>query len=125
MRLLRCLLLLATFIPGFGFAQSNDCKIMHEGRFRYMADDEEVIVVIQDSVMTEYHRGGKYTIKTKIEWVNDCEYNITVLKVTVPAFSLGTGDQVNVKINRVEGKEIFYTLTVKAVSWQGKFVKLE
>ena len=125
MRPLRCLLLLIMLFPVVAFAQSKNCKIMHEGRFRYMADDEEVIVVIKDSVMTEYHRDGKYTIKTKIEWLNDCEYNITVIKVTVPHFTLGTGDQVNVKINRIEGQEIFYTLTVKAVSWEGKFVKLE
>ena len=119
------LLLLAIFIPAFAFAQSKDCKLMHQGKFKYMADQEEVIVEIRDSIMTEYHNGGKYTIKTRISWLNECEYNITILKVTVPAFALGTGDEVNVKINRVEGKEIFYTLTVKAVSWQGKFIKLE
>jgi hypothetical protein len=122
---LRCLLLLALLVPVFSFAQSKDCKIMHQGKFRYMADEEEVIVVIKDSSMTEYHKGGKYTITTRIDWLNECEYTITVLKVTVPSFALGTGDQVNVKINHVEGKEIYYTLTVKAVSWQGKFTRLE
>lgn len=98
---------------------------MHQGKFKYMADEEEVIVAIKDSSMVEYHKGGKYTISTRIDWVNECEYNITVLKVTVPAFSLGTGDEVNVKINRIEGNDIYYTLTVKSVSWQGKFTKLE
>jgi hypothetical protein len=122
---LRYLLLLVFFVPAIVFAQSKDCNIMHQGKFRYMAGQEEVIITIQDSSMTEYHEGGKYTIKTRIDWINDCEYTITILKVTVPEFTLGTGDQVNVKVNRVEGKEIYYTLTVKSVSWQGKFIKLE
>jgi len=119
------LLLLLLALPLVSSAQSKDCNIMHQGKFRYMADKEEVIVAIKDSSMIEYHSGGKYTINTRIEWVNECEYNITIIKVNVPAFTLGTGDQVNVKIDRVEGKEIYYTLTVKAVSWQGKFTKLE
>jgi hypothetical protein len=121
----RFFLLLFLVMPAWVSAQSKDCKIMHQGKFKYMADAEEVIVTIQDSSMTEYHQGGKYTIKTRIDWVSDCEYNITVLKVTVPSFALGTGDEVNVKINRIEGKEIYYTLTVKSVSWEGKFTKLE
>lgn len=125
MRPLRLLLLLAILLPSVAFAQAKDCKIMHQGKFSYMADKEEVIVTIQDSLMTEFHQGGKYFIKTRITWLNECEYNVTVLKVTVPSFPLGTGDEVNVKINRIEGKEIFYTLTVKAVSWDGKFTKLE
>jgi hypothetical protein len=122
---LRCLLLLAFFVPAIAFAQLKDCKLMHQGKFKYMAGEEEVIITIQDSSMVEYHQGGKYIIKTRIDWINDCEYTITILKVTVPEFALGTGDQVNVKINRVEGKELYYTLTVKSVSWQGKFIKLE
>jgi hypothetical protein len=104
---------------------STDCKIMHQGKFKYMADNEEVIVEIKDSTFTEYHSGGKYTIKARIDWLNECEYLITIQKVTLPSFPLTTGDEVTVKIDKISGKDIFYTTTLKSVSWEGKFTKLE
>lgn len=119
----RILFFLVTVYSAFAFTVTDDCKIMHEGRFSYMADDEEIMVVIDDTSLVEYHKRG--TIKTKLEWLTPCEYNITVLRVNVPSFPMGPGDEMNVKIRRVEGREIFYTATVKAVSWDGKFTKLE
>ncbi|HEX6916235.1 MAG TPA: hypothetical protein VF145_13390 [Chitinophagaceae bacterium] len=119
----RVLLFLITIFSAFAFTIADNCNIMHEGKFSYMADDEEIVVVIHDTSLTEYHKKG--TIKTKLEWVNSCEYNITVLRVNVPSFPMGPGDEMNVKIRRVEGREIYYTATVKAVSWDGKFTKLD
>ena len=98
---------------------------MHQGKFKYMSDDEEIIVVIKDSSLTEFHNKGKHTIVSRIDWLNDCEYMITIRKVNLPAFPLTTGDEVTVKINRIEGKDIFYTITLKSVSWDGKFTKVE
>ncbi len=109
----------------FAISDSNNCKIMHQGKFKYMADEEEVIVEIKDSTLTEFHNAGKYTIQSRIDWLNDCEYMITIQKVTLPSFPLTTGDEVTVKINRIAGKEIFYTITLKSVSWEGKFIKVE
>lgn len=107
------------------FAPTDGCKIMHNGRFRYMADKEEIIVTIKDSAFTETYQGGKYYVHANIEWLNDCEYVIVITKVTHPAFPYGPGDEVDVRINRVEGNEIYYTATVKRVSWDGKFTRLE
>lgn len=121
-----CLMAVLIVLIGiFGFKPPDDCKIMREGKFTYTAGEEIITVTIKDSTHTEYHNEGKYFIKSKIDWVNDCEFNLTITKVTIPAFPFGPGDEVRVMINRVEGKEIFYTLTVKAVSWDGKFVKVE
>ena len=96
---------------------------MREGTFYYGAGNEEVEVLIKGDDHTEYHQGGKYIIKSEMKWLNDCEYNMTMTEITIPKFPYKPGDVMNVKINKVKGNEIFYTATVKTVSWKGKFTK--
>ncbi len=101
----------------------EDCLILHEGTFKYGDKDHEVKVVIKGKNHTEYHENGKYVIKSKLEWVNDCEYNMTMTKITIPNFPYGVGDVMNVRINEVVGNEIYYTSRVKEQSWTGKLIK--
>jgi len=105
-------------------AQEN-CSILHEGKFKYGAGKEKVIVEIKGNDHKELHEKGKYFIKSKIEWVNDCEYNMTMTEITVPNFPFGPGDVMNVKINKVVGKDIFFTATVKGQSREGKLTKTD
>jgi hypothetical protein len=104
---------------------NKGCEILHEGTFKYGDVNEEVRVVIKGNNHTEYHNSGKYIIMSKLVWVNECEYNMTMTKITIPNFPYGVGDVMNVKINEVRGKEIFYTSTVKDRSWKGKLIKLK
>jgi hypothetical protein len=106
-------------------SNNNDCLILHEGTFTYGNPGNEIKVVIKGKSHTEYHNKGKYIIKSELDWVNDCEYNMTMTKVTIPNFPYGIGDVMNVKIDSVNGNEIFYTSIVKGQSWKGKFIKTE
>lgn len=120
----------ALLITLFGFkayqeTSDKGCEILHEGTFKYGDTDDEIKVVIKGESHTEYHQGGKYIIKSKLVWVNDCEYNMTMTKITIPKFPYGKGDVMNVKINEVKGNKIFYTSTVKGQSWTGSLIKIE
>ncbi len=101
------------------------CLILHQGTFLYSGADEVHKVVIKGKSHTEYHNDGKYMIKSKLEWLSPCEFNMTVKKVTVPDFPFETGAVMNVKVNRVSGNEIFYTSTIEAKSWEGKMIKVK
>jgi len=101
----------------------KDCSIMHEGQFSYFVGKEEVEVKIDGLKHIEYHDEGKYVIESVIIWINDCEYNMTMTKVTIPNFPYGAGDVMNVKINKVKGMKIYYTSTVNGNSWDGVFIK--
>ncbi len=106
------------------YAQSeNNCNQLHRGTFTYGYADDVVKVVFKKKKHIEYH--GKYYIKSKLVWVNDCEYNMTMKKVTIPDFPFGKGDVMNVKINKVEGDKIYYTSTVNGLSFEGMFTKIE
>jgi hypothetical protein len=120
------LLLFASAIVLFAFqmavAQDN-CKILHEGTFKYADIPEEIIVKIKGAKHTEYH--GKYVIESEINWVNDCEYNMTMTKITVPNFPYGPGEIMNVKIEKTIENEIYYISTVQGKRWRGKFIKIK
>lgn len=106
------------------FGQS-DCSILHRGTFLYDGNHGQIKVIISGNIHTEYHDSGKYFIKSDIEWVTDCEYNLTLKEVTIPNFPFGTGTVMNVKITKVDGKEVYYTATVNGKSWKGLYTKIE
>jgi len=117
-------LLIALTVSQKMSAQQN-CSILHEGKFKYTSGKDKVIVEIKGNDHKELHENGKYFIKSKIEWLNDCEYNMTMTEITVPNFPFGPGDVMNVKINKVVGKDIFFTATVKGQSVEGKLTKTD
>ncbi|HSY62812.1 MAG TPA: hypothetical protein VK796_13100 [Cytophaga sp.] len=103
----------------------DGCSILHSGTFEYIADKDKVKVVIDGENHTEYHKGGKYVMESKLVWVNECEYNATLAKVTIPDCPFPVGTVMNVKINKVEGKTIFYTATIKGQSFPGELKKIK
>jgi len=103
----------------------NDCEILHEGTFTYGNSENLVKVIIKGKKHIEYHNNEKYYIKSKLDWVNECEYNMTITKVTLPNFPYKKGDIMNVKIDKVEGDKIYFTSVVKQQSWSGVFTKIE
>ena len=104
---------------------TGDCQLLHHGTFKYGDSQTEIIVKIKGSKHVEYHEDGKYIIEFNLDWVNECEYNMTMTNVTLPNFPYGLGDIMNVKIDSVKGNEIYYTSTVKGQRWKGKFIKIE
>ncbi len=104
---------------------ANDCAIVHEGTFNYQGEAGIVKVVINGKKHTEYHNDGKYYIKSKIEWVNECEYNMTIQKVNIPDFPFGKGDIMNVKITSVKGKNVYYTSKVNGSEFNGMMTKVK
>ena len=104
---------------------TENCSALHEGTFKYGNTITEIIVKIRGKQHIEYHEGGKYRIESTLKWINECEYDMTMKKVTIPNFPYGPGDIMHVKIEKVVGSNIYYTSTVKDQSWKGKFIKIE
>jgi hypothetical protein len=98
--------------------------MMHHGTFKYGNLDDEVTFTIKGKHHVEYHDNGKYYIKSKIDWVNECEYNMTMKKITLPNFPYHPGDVMNVRIDSIENKLIYYTAKVKNMSWNGTMIKI-
>ena len=103
-----------------------DCNILHKGTFIY-ADEQgqEVKVLIDGNKHTEYHKGGKYYIKSLLHWDNDCQYTAKIVKVTLPGFPYKKGTIMRVMIDNVDGNAIFCTGIINEESFSSKLIKTE
>ena len=84
-----------------------DCSILHKGTFTYNGSDGLVEVVIKGKSHIEYHNNGKFYIKSKIKWLNECEYDMTLKEVTLPNFPYSKGEVMHVKIDGISGNKIY------------------
>ena len=103
----------------------NDCSILKNNSFEYKVGKKEILVIFGEDEYIEYHENKKYYIKSDIEWVTACEYNLIIQESTLPNFPFTTGTKMNIKVDRVKGNKVYYTATLGGRSWEWKMVKKE
>ena len=106
-------------------AQHNvkiDCKILNNIKLKYANNpDTTSYVVIKDKKHVEYLQGGKYFIKSDLEWISDCEYNAEMTEITLPDFPFKPGEVMNVKFEKIENGLVYGTGSVRGNSFPVKF----
>lgn len=128
--------LLFTFIS---YAQTNsldnkdavtNCKIIRSGKFVIQSSETELIpgyyLVYKNGYCTEYIEGGKYYLKSQIEFDSPCSYISTTTESTIPNFDAGIGEKMYSEIlesttadhllrvrSKIEGKEWVYFVIKK------------
>jgi hypothetical protein len=112
------------------FAQDQagkpDCSILKQGTFKYLdIEDTTAYFNIDKGNHTEYHNNGKYHIKSKLKWLNDCQYEMKMIANTIPGFPYKPGDVMTVTVTRIEEDIIYYTSEVNGGKWDGRLVKLK
>lgn len=124
---MRNIFFLTAFL-GFGFLSSfttlKDCSFLKNNKFTYKVGSKDVLVVFGEDKYTEYHEKKKYYIKSNIEWVSDCEYNLIIQKSTLPNFPFKSGTKMSIKIDRVKGKKVYYTAKLGGRSWEWKMTEI-
>jgi len=105
------------------FTSEKDCSILKNSNFTYKNGGKEVFVVFKKNKHIEYHDKKKYYIKSDIEWISDCEYYLTIEEATIPKFPFDPGTKLHIKVDKVSGKNVYYTCTLRGRSWEGKLKK--
>lgn len=126
MKNLKLYLLIALAIPFISFIHvAPDCSIMKAGTFKYLdvPDDPSAYFEIDGKKHTEYHENGKYIMRSKIEWINECTYELTLKKSDNPALDFKRGTTMRVTIEDTQGNIISYKATMGGNSWHGKLKK--
>ena len=124
------LFLITTLVTGFALAQDDnenlDCSIVKKGTFKYLdIPDTTAYFKLKKENHTEYHRDGKYYIKSKVKWVTGCQYEMKMLENTIPDFPFQPGAVMLVTIIKIEGDIIYYSSEVEGDKWYGRLQKLE
>lgn len=106
-------------------AKPSECSILKEGKFLYL-DSEDETGYVEISGKNHIEKSGKnnYYIESTVDWISDCSYIMTMTKITIPDFPFKAGDTMRVDITKVTGNIIYYTSTVKGISWKGRFKKV-
>ena len=116
------------FAGYFSYGQETpkpDCFALKQGTFRYLdIEDTTAYFEIDKSNHTEYHEGGRYIIKSKLQWISDCQYSMTMLSNTIPDFPFKPGDVMLVTIKKIDDNIIYYTSEVNKQSWDGRALRI-
>jgi hypothetical protein len=121
------LVILLILFFNLSFAQSNsECGILKNCKLKYLdSDDKTSYIEIKYNYHIEYHRNVKYYIKSELNWINDCEYNMKMTEITLPDFPFKSGEIMNVKIIKIEGIIAYIISTVRGESFEGRFEIIE
>ena len=104
--LLGLLFLIANFCSSAQI-KSNDCYRLKHIKLHYLdSQSTDSYVEIDDNMHTEYFNDKGSYIKSKLVWVNDCEYNAKIIEINIPGDPFKIGDELNVKIVKIENNII-------------------
>jgi hypothetical protein len=113
--------IVATFLTLNGFAQTT-CKTLHHSKLQNLSSNNtSSYVIIDGENHTEFMQNEKFYIKSKLKWIDDCNYEMTMLEKNDPDFPFGPGEKMIVKIDKIEGDFVFLTGTVRNQSFKSKY----
>lgn len=126
MKLLNSLSLLILFLTTtISMAQNNqnfDCKILKDIKLKYAHKlDNTDYITIKDNKHVENLEGGKYYIKSDLEWLSDCEYNAKITEINLPNFPFKIGEIMNVKFEKIKNDIIYGTATIRNQTFPMKY----
>ncbi|MBK1896846.1 hypothetical protein [Chryseobacterium paridis] len=75
------------------------CQNIKTGKFlRVDIPVDKWVMVVQDNVQTEYYNDGKDYVKSRIDFVDDCSYKVTVIGKSDEKYPVKLGE---VMVNRI------------------------
>jgi len=128
-KMIKLTLVLSLFIThSLIYSQSEnqtDCSFLKNSKMLNISIPNGGYVIINDSIHTEYVDDGKYYIKSKLEWINDCEYNATVTEFTWPGFNFPIGEILNSKIVKIQNDTLYFELSVRDFKMETKYKRIK
>ncbi|ASK29479.1 hypothetical protein CEY12_04885 [Chryseobacterium sp. T16E-39] len=97
------------------------CQNIKTGKFvRIDAPIDEWVMVVQDNVQTEYYNNGKDYVKSRLDFVDDCSYKVTIIAKSNEDYPVKLGE---VMVNRIlETDRNFIKLTSEYNNKTSEFI---
>jgi hypothetical protein len=108
-------LLLFLLIPFPLFSQNfEECKKFRNGKFTLpLAEKTAGYEIRQDGIQTSYVREGVIQYVWGVKWIDECHYNLTMLKSNDTTEIFVIGDIIEVEINSFKNNCYGYKATLK------------
>ena len=117
-------ILVLVCIVGLMSFTKKDCSILKDNHFTYRNAKKDVLVIFKGKEHIEYHNDKAHFIKSEIEWLSDCEYNLIIKEATLPNFPFKMGTKMHIVVNKVRGRKVYYTSTLGGRSWEVRLTKI-
>ncbi|CAH0336033.1 hypothetical protein FVB9288_01705 [Flavobacterium sp. CECT 9288] len=102
-----------------------NCGIMKSGKFASTSySPKEYYMIVKDGIQTEYVENGQY-VKSKMEFLNDCEYKTTIIEVTIPNYFAKAGDFLTTKIIQTQCEYIKIKSIMFDKEYEFVYVKMD
>jgi hypothetical protein len=82
-----------------------------------------VLVIFKGNEYVEYHNNKEHFIKAEIQWISNCEYNLTIKETNLPRFPFKIRSKLRIVVTKVRGNKIYYKSTLGGKTWEGKLTK--
>lgn len=109
------LLFLLLFIsPLASFGQEHDCAYFKTGQFRLAvpAMGYESMIERDDTTQTEYNKETGDITKYKVEWIDDCSYEIELIETTNKEAQDFLGTKFGILITEIEALTYTFDMTI-------------
>ncbi|MBS1666545.1 MAG: hypothetical protein JST58_04135 [Bacteroidetes bacterium] len=102
-------------------SQGMDCSVLKKYKLQYLSiQDTSAYIRLSNDSLEEFHNNGKYSIMAKLDWTNDCEYDMILSSVNIPNFPYRPGDVMHVMVEKIENDIVYYISTINGNSWEGR-----
>ncbi|MFZ1519820.1 MAG: DUF2059 domain-containing protein [Ignavibacteriaceae bacterium] len=106
--------------------KSSDCEKFKHGKFVMKDDTSGYYIIRNDSIQHEIFDYLNIDMELKVEWINNCEYNLIFIKNKNKKFSIyEPGEVINIKISEVRGDEYDCIMRTRKGITKHTLVKVE
>jgi len=118
---MRNIFLFLLLISGISFAQSKtDCTRLKNCKLESFELDDESVMIIKNNDLSQIYDDGNF-IKSKINWISECEAEITISEVSIPDFPLKVGEKMNLKFAKIENDVVDFSVVIQGQKHSSKF----
>jgi len=110
----KLLFLLVLLSAATSFGQEHDCDYFRTGQFR-MVDEAmgyEAMIERDENYQTEYTKGTGNIAKYKIEWKNDCNFELELIETNSKQAQDFIGTKFAIKITDIEALTYSFDITI-------------
>ncbi|NOQ74899.1 MAG: hypothetical protein GQ574_22990 [Crocinitomix sp.] len=126
------LLLIILTVPFVGLPQNStlvkSCKGYFEtgSKFKYSDSQYDAVVRVKKGFFIEKSHNSDFYVKSRIEWVSDCSFKLTIIKLKGDIGVLRIGDYLLLTVLSVnkDGSELKYRTESKNGSHELSLIKL-
>lgn len=102
-----------------------NCEIFKNGKFASISySPKEYYMIVNNGIQIEYIETGQY-VKSKMEFINECEYKTTILEVTIPDYFAKTGDFLTTKILQTQCEYIKVKSIMFGKEYEFVYIKMD